>query len=184
MAKGAAPRDLQIAELVTKFKMAVVDATDIPAQARITADVEQTDGPELMVGVGDKIVKETNFLSFVISSKQYTSPSTAIQRLRRVKVDHAEGTNNLVVRGVHITDDHADIVEPGLLNEEMYHWGHQVYMVSYNNDEHPEYNVLIHVSRYSEEGAWEVRDYVAGVNIDKQYVNVKGLRNAPGEVIV
>jgi hypothetical protein len=101
--------------------------------------------------------------------------------MRRVRVDHADGTHNLVVRGVHRVAEWNDITDDEELNNEMYHWGHQVYMVSYNDNEHPEYNVLIHVPRYSDEGKWEVRDYVAGVNIDKQYVNVKSLRNTPGE---
>jgi hypothetical protein len=178
MAKGAAPRDVQIAELVSKFKMAIVEADEIPAETHLEVD----DGPELMVSVGDKVVKQTNFLSFVISGKQYTAPSTAIKRLRRVKVDHADGTSNLVVRGVQLVDEFADIVEVEELNAEMYHWGHQVYMVSYNDDAHPEYNVVIHVSRFCDDGHWHTLDYVAGVEIDKQYVNVKGLRNSPGVI--
>jgi hypothetical protein len=177
MTKGAAPRDVHIAELVTKFRMSIVDANEIPNESHI-----EEDGPVLMASVGDKVVKETNFLSFVISGKQYTAPSTAIQRLRRVKVDHADGTNNLVVRGVQLVDEFADIVEVEELNAEMYHWGHQVYMVSYNDDAHPEYNVVIHVSRFCDDGHWHTLDYVAGVEIDKQYVNVKGLRNSPGVI--
>jgi hypothetical protein len=158
--------------------MAIVEADEIPSEAHLEVD----DGPELMVRVGDKVVKQTNFLSFVISGKQYTSPSTAIQRLRRVKVDCADDTNNLVVRGVHMLDEFPILVDADELNAEMYHWGHQVYMVSYNDDAHPEYNVVIHVSRFCDDGHWHTLDYVAGVDIDPQFVKAKGLRNTPGVV--
>jgi hypothetical protein len=176
MTKGSSPRDAHIAELVTKFKMAVLDANEIPPQAKIDmAD----DGPVLLAHAGDKIVKQTNFFSFVVAGKQYTAPATTVQRLQRVRVDHAEGTNDLVVRGVHFVDEFSCMVDDTELNDEMYHWGHQVYMVSYNDDAHPEFNVIIHVSRFGENGHWEVRDYVAGVEIDNRYVNVRGLRNSP-----
>lgn len=176
MAKGASPRDVHIADLVSKFKMAIIEANEIPAQARI---VPEEDGPVLLASAGDQIIKETNFFSFVISDKQYTAPSTTVQRLQRVQVDHAEGTNNLVVRGIHFVDEFPCITDINALNDEMYHWGHQVYMVRYNDEQHPEFNVIIHVSRFADDGHWEVRDYVAGVEIDKQYVNIKGLRNSP-----
>lgn len=158
MAKGTSERDIHITNLVKNFKMAIVDERDIPTETHID-DVDN--GPVLLETVGRQIVKKTNYFSFVLGKQQFTAPATVVEALRRVNVEYVDNTNNLVVRGVHVVSDYPYLVDADALNDEMYHWGHQVYMVK--QTEHADYNMLIHVSRYSEDGKWEVRNYLAKV---------------------
>ena len=168
-------RDTQIAKLISEFKMEIVDPLEIPNNAHYEVD---DDTPLLLETTGRQIIKKAGYFHFVLSGKQFTAPATIVQQLRKVQVEHADNTNNLVVRGVTYSDVDRQFTNAEEINDEMYHWGHQVYMVPHNDEDHSEYNVLIHVSRYDDSG-WHTHNYVAAVEIDER-IQITRLRNRPG----